>query len=137
MKITILGDNDFYSQRSQLLSRALPPTLASLSQLPPFLHTNTTIGEVHKTGMGSSAALITSLVCALMVYFEVITLEGEEGRKLAHNTAQFIHCLAQGKVGSGFDVSSAIFGSHIYRRFSPDVIGGLMSDTVCILANMY
>nr|GEV07535.1 phosphomevalonate kinase, peroxisomal [Tanacetum cinerariifolium] len=30
--------------------------------------------------------------------------------------------MAQGKVGSGFDVSSAVFGSHRYVRFSPEVI---------------
>lgn len=92
-----------------------------------------TLGNVHKTGLGSSAALITSLVTALLVHFSVITpvsLERKEGRSLAHNVAQFVHCLAQGKVGSGFDVSSAVFGSHIYKRFDPAVLGPLMSDAV-------
>jgi phosphomevalonate kinase len=42
-----------------------------------------------------------------------------EGRNLAHNLAQFVHCLAQGKVGSGFDVSAAVFGSQLYTRFDP------------------
>ncbi len=53
--------------------------------------------------------------------------QSDEGRALAHNAAQFIHCLAQGKVGSGFDVSAAIFGSQLYRRFDPSVIDGLMA----------
>ncbi|KAG0296221.1 phosphomevalonate kinase [Linnemannia gamsii] len=43
-----------------------------------------------------------------------------------HNIAQFVHCLAQGKVGSGFDVSSAVWGSHTYRRFSPEVLQSVM-----------
>jgi len=92
--------------------------------------------DVHKTGMGSSAALITSLVSALLIYFETITetdfanLEGD-GRRLAHNAAQFVHCLAQGKVGSGFDVSAAVFGSQIYRRFEPAVLEPLMNGNVC------
>jgi phosphomevalonate kinase len=30
--------------------------------------------------------------------------------KLAHNLAQYCHYKAQGKIGSGFDVSSAVFG---------------------------
>jgi len=49
---------------------------------------------------------------------------------LAHNAAQYIHCLAQGKVGSGFDVSTAVFGSQIYTRFDPQVLQPLMTDTI-------
>ena len=36
--------------------------------------------------------------------------------------AQAAHCAAQGKVGSGFDVASAVFGSCLYRRFSPSIL---------------
>ena len=39
--------------------------------------------------------------------------------------AQVCHCFAQGKIGSGFDVSAAIYGSHLYRRFSPQLIQSL------------
>jgi len=42
-----------------------------------------------------------------------------------HNVAQYCHCLAQGKVGSGFDVSAAVWGSHVYRRFNPSIINDL------------
>lgn len=51
-----------------------------------------------------------------------------EAKRLAHNLAQYVHCVAQGKVGSGFDVSAAVFGSHLYTRFSPEVIQPLMQD---------
>jgi phosphomevalonate kinase len=93
---------------------------------------------VHKTGLGSSAALITSLVSALLVHFSAISRETfsdvhGEGRHLAHNLAQYVHCLAQGKVGSGFDVSSAVFGSQLYTRFDPAVLQDLMNDKVCSL----
>ncbi|KAI0081220.1 Phosphomevalonate kinase [Panus rudis PR-1116 ss-1] len=140
LEIVIVGDNDFYSQRQQLSSKNLPPTLASLSQLPPFLPTGVIISDVHKTGLGSSAALITSLVSALLLHLNVIPSESfnaeagssttSEGRRLAHNLAQYVHCLAQGKVGSGFDVSAAVFGSQIYTRFDPAVIQPLMTDEV-------
>jgi phosphomevalonate kinase len=90
---------------------------------------------VHKTGLGSSAALITSLVSGLLVHLGAIPASeldtvDSHGRQLAHNAAQFIHCYAQGKVGSGFDVASAVFGSQLYTRFDPGVISGLMGDGV-------
>nr|GFB22163.1 phosphomevalonate kinase, peroxisomal-like [Tanacetum cinerariifolium] len=46
----------------------------------------------------------------------------QETLDVVHIIAQTAHCMAQGKVGSGFDVSSAVFGSHRYVRFSPEVI---------------
>lgn len=44
----------------------------------------------------------------------------------AHNVAQVAHCQAQGKIGSGFDVASAFFGSQHYIRFSRDPIDAVM-----------
>ncbi|KLO19480.1 phosphomevalonate kinase [Schizopora paradoxa] len=134
LDITIAGDNDFYSQRAKLGELGLKPILSSLSKIPPFAHTGVKLSDVHKTGLGSSAALITSLVAALLLHFNAISVASlddllSSDRQLAHNAAQFIHCLAQGKVGSGFDVSAAIFGSQLYRRFEPSVIDGLMSAT--------
>ena len=153
LDVAIVGDNDFYSQRArvsplnpehdaimsdwafefQLELLNLSRTLSSLSKVPRFCHTNVHLPDVHKTGLGSSAALITSLVSALLIHFSIISREGfseihGEGRRLAHNLAQYVHCLAQGKVGSGFDVSSAVFGSQLYTRFAPTVLQGLMND---------
>ncbi|TDL24243.1 phosphomevalonate kinase [Rickenella mellea] len=133
LEIAIMGDNDFYSQRAKLAELNLVPLIASLAKIPPFTPTGVKLADVHKTGLGSSAALITSLVAALLLHLGVIPPSAldsvqNEGRALVHNTAQYIHCLAQGKVGSGFDVSSAVFGSQLYTRFDPAVIKGLMSD---------
>ncbi|GJJ06064.1 hypothetical protein Clacol_000252 [Clathrus columnatus] len=134
LDITIVGDNDFYSQRAYLASNGLPSLLSSLEKIPPFVCTNDSLSNVHKTGLGSSAALITSVVTALFLHFSVITQASlyepgnSEGKSFVHNAAQYIHCLAQGKVGSGFDVSSAIYGSHIYRRFDPAVIRSILND---------
>lgn len=41
---------------------------------------------------------------------------------MLHNLSQASHCAAQGKVGSGFDVAAAVYGSCIYRRFSPKIL---------------
>ncbi|KAJ3297386.1 phosphomevalonate kinase [Borealophlyctis nickersoniae] len=81
--------------------------------------------------------MITSLTGAILAHFGAVTLPAETntgsitpadeaGVRLVHDAAQFCHCLAQGKIGSGFDVSSAAYGSHIYRRFSPSVLDGLL-----------
>ncbi|RUS15435.1 ribosomal protein S5 domain 2-type protein [Endogone sp. FLAS-F59071] len=146
LDINIAGNNDFYSQREQLSepqllrfsvspaklrSRSLPITIASLRVIPPFCHTGSTLGNVHKTGLGSSAALITSLVAALFLHTSAVpALDGHADRALVHNVAQFVHCFAQGKVGSGFDVSAAVWGSHRYRRFDPKVLDSIMDDDV-------
>ncbi|KAJ3092156.1 phosphomevalonate kinase [Quaeritorhiza haematococci] len=149
LEILILGHNDFYSQREQLAKASLPLTSASLASVEPFCPTLTTIGDVHKTGLGSSAAMITSVVGGLLSYFGAVDLPAQKidvaGKhdetssgdvssssassvdiQFVHNLAQFTHCLAQGKIGSGFDVSSASFGSHRYRRFSPSVLDGFL-----------
>ena len=166
LDIAVVADNDFYSQSQKVIYAASdivglivdniqlaelnwPKTTASLAQLPHFMPTGTTLMDVHKTGLGSSAALITSLVSALLLHLHVISqtsfgdsqpqssneepYNGNEGKKLAHNLAQFIHCLAQGKIGSGFDIAAAVFGSQIYTRFNPAVIKAFMEgDTVSI-----
>lgn len=47
--------------------------------------------------------------------------------EMIHNLAQYVHSLAQGKVGSGFDVSAAVWGSQVYRRFSEICLAALLA----------
>ncbi|OMH78478.1 putative phosphomevalonate kinase [Zancudomyces culisetae] len=126
LRVNIGTDNDFYTQRSKLEELGLEITTESLKKLPKMEHTNTTLEKVNKTGLGSSAAMVTSLVGAVLAYFGVIGVKNrelsEEDKQLVHNISQLSHCSAQGKIGSGFDVSAAVYGTHIYRRFSPSVI---------------
>lgn len=81
LEITIQADNDFYSFGRDR------------SNLPKFANVGCTIEQAHKTGLGSSAALITALVGVLYGHFG----RGDK-RELIHNTAQFCHCYVQGKV---------------------------------------
>jgi phosphomevalonate kinase len=86
------------------------------------------LSEAHKTGLGSSAALVTSLTASLLAHYlpgELFDLASDGGRRTLHNLAQAAHCAAQGKVGSGFDVAAAVFGSCLYRRFSPQVLSAI------------
>lgn len=112
--ISIIADNDYYSQPAK-----------KRTSTSRFLDFDVPLWEAHKTGLGSSAALVTAFTAALLVHYlprDVFDLASKEGKQRLHNLAQTAHCAAQGKVGSGFDVASAVFGSCLYRRFSPSLL---------------
>ena len=81
--------------------------------------------------------MVTSLVAAVLLHASGATARdavADNTKELIHNVAQFAHSKAQGKVGSGFDVSAAIFGSQIYNRFSPECLSALLDgESVSIL----
>ncbi|KKY13946.1 putative phosphomevalonate kinase [Phaeomoniella chlamydospora] len=79
------------------------------------------LSSAHKTGLGSSAALVTAFTSALLAALAK-DFDIAKDRSRIHNLAQAAHCAAQGKVGSGFDVAAAVFGSCLYRRFSPAIL---------------
>lgn len=163
LDITILGSNDFYSYRRQIEAHGLPLTRETLATLPSFSSITFNIEdsngavsssckpEVAKTGLGSSAAMTTSVVAALLQYFGVVKLPSlsnclaeqgaaESNIDMVHIIAQSAHCLAQGKIGSGFDVSASVYGSQRYVRFSPSVIssfqvGGSLPDVISDIFN--
>lgn len=99
-----------------------------------------TIRNVHKTGLGSSAAMVTSLASALLLHWTGASSDPAPASAassrlpapepaildLMHNLAQYVHSLAQGKVGSGFDVSAAVYGSQTYQRFAVECLGDLL-----------
>lgn len=130
LDIMIVGDNDYYSHRVN----GQVPTLEELRALEPFTSHPCTLGDVHKTGLGSSAAMTTSLVGALLLHMGVAQVKSGQltstSLGLIHNVAQLAHCAAQGKVGSGFDVSASVWGHQLYRRFDPGLIKGLMRHEI-------
>jgi phosphomevalonate kinase len=111
LHITILANDDYYSHSKSATKRSFSDFGVSLT-------------DAHKTGLGSSAALVTSLTTGLLAAF----LPGATRSHLSlhqdviHNLSQAAHCAAQGKVGSGFDVAAAVYGSCLYRRFTPSVL---------------
>lgn len=123
LNITIQADNDFYSVVPHLQEEArTPEAVESLPKFLPCPQDADGKAIVNKTGLGSSAALVTSVVGGLLLSFELDLMTH------THNLAQLCHCHAQGKVGSGFDVSSAVFGSHVYRRFPKCTLADLLQD---------
>ncbi|KAH7354947.1 phosphomevalonate kinase-like protein [Rhexocercosporidium sp. MPI-PUGE-AT-0058] len=120
-KVTILADNDYYSNTSTT-------TLSSPTATHKFTDFGVRLQDAHKTGLGSSAALVTAFTGAILSHYlpsSLFSLTTPEGRSRLHNLAQAAHCAAQGKVGSGFDVAAAVYGTCVYRRFSPSILSSL------------
>lgn len=109
--IEIQSDNDFYSQLETLKEMNLPISSKSLEKVPHF----NILKSFHKTGLGSSAALVSSIIGSLLTHFQ-----GKTDLDMIHNLSQYCHNLAQGKIGSGFDISSCIFGSQKFKRSSKE-----------------
>jgi phosphomevalonate kinase len=117
--ITILADDSYYTQPTT------DATNVQAKEVYKFSDFGVRLSDAHKTGLGSSAALVTALTAALLVHYlpkEAFSVNSNTGQTKLHNLAQAAHCAAQGKVGSGFDVASAVYGSCLYRRFSPSVL---------------
>ncbi|EXJ84827.1 hypothetical protein A1O3_05500 [Capronia epimyces CBS 606.96] len=123
LKVTILADDDYYSQSTE----SPKPAAASQSNFSSF---GVKLSDAHKTGLGSSAALVTSLVSALLAFHTTeFGTESALPHRTIHNLAQAAHCAAQGKVGSGFDVAAAVYGSSLYRRFTPTILEAVGEPT--------
>lgn len=116
--ITILADNDYYSTPADISNDSSGSKLR-------FHNFGLPISKAPKTGLGSSAALVTAVTAALLAYYlpkAKFDLTTNTSKRRLHNLAQSAHCAAQGKVGSGFDVASAVYGTCLYRRFSPSLL---------------
>ncbi|EXJ55628.1 hypothetical protein A1O7_08557 [Cladophialophora yegresii CBS 114405] len=124
VKVTILADHDYYSQPTSSGPASLVQGQSS-SGSGEWRDFSVRLSEAHKTGLGSSAALVTSLVSALLAWcLQKREFDDETplNQRTIHNLAQAAHCAAQGKVGSGFDVAAAVYGSCLYRRFTPTIL---------------
>ncbi|KAH3680461.1 hypothetical protein WICMUC_000301 [Wickerhamomyces mucosus] len=116
ISITIFSDPGYHSQENVI-------------QKGQFLYHSQKITDVAKTGLGSSAGLVTVLTTSLLsFYWNTLDIKSLEHLEIIHNLAQVAHCQAQGKVGSGFDVAAATFGSIVYKRFDPSFINDLATD---------
>ncbi len=81
-------------------------------------------GKVSKSGLGSSAAVTVATVSAILNACGAF-ISSEDRADTVHKLAQTAHSIATGKVGSGFDIAAASYGSSIYSRYSPDIVKNL------------
>lgn len=141
--VEIKGSNSFYSHRDTLEGRGSRVCMQELAQLAEFaplqIQSDQITGSntahrasLPKTGLGSSAALVASLVAALLHHFECIDLNDGTSRSTVHNIAQLCHCGAQGKIGSGFDIAAAVHGSQSYVRFSPSLLADALQPSATV-----
>ncbi|USP74492.1 Phosphomevalonate kinase [Curvularia clavata] len=123
--IRILADQAYYSNPGTPRNANIAAEPNKVSRFQDF---NVTLRQAHKTGLGSSAALVTSFTAAVLKFYlpkDLFDINTEKGQMVLHNLAQASHSYAQGKVGSGFDIASAVFGSCLYKRFSPSLLSNL------------
>lgn len=125
IELNVLAANAFYSQNPEI----------PRAELPAFNKLNIPITQVNKTGLGSSAALATSITTAL---FKALNPHVDLRRDIErlHNLSQLVHCAGQGGVSSGFDVAAACFGSCKYQRFSPKLAQNLETEPARYLARL-
>ncbi|KAG7666364.1 ERG8 [[Candida] subhashii] len=116
LDIIIYSDPGYHTQQDTTIK-------TSTNGSKTFLYHSRPIEQVEKTGMGSSAGLVSVVSTALLSYFKPEIVSNKD---YLHNVAQIAHCYAQKKIGSGFDVAAAIYGSIIYKRFQPSIINDII-----------
>ncbi|ODQ63466.1 phosphomevalonate kinase [Nadsonia fulvescens var. elongata DSM 6958] len=124
IEITIFSDDAYHSQdKDELLPNSEQPSNR-------FHWHSFPISDVPKTGLGSSAALTSALTTAILLYYKPeLDVTDLKVKSVIHNLSQLAHCTAQKKIGSGFDVASAVCGSIVYKRF-PESTLSIISDDV-------
>ena len=118
---TIANPGPFERQFERFVLAALH-VFFSVVDLPSFAISLSVEGdkefytESGKTGLGSSAATVVAVVRAMFA------LLGGGDDSTVFKVASVAHSLAQGHVGSCFDISCAVFGTQIFRRPSPNLL---------------
>jgi phosphomevalonate kinase len=98
LSITILQDRGFLSE----------PEIAGNTKFINYTKEST------KTGLGSSAGAIVVTVGAVIRQFL-----GEAHKNIINALSQIANLAAQNKIGSNFDISTAVYGSHLYKNILP------------------
>lgn len=76
-------------------------------------------GVKKKIGFGSSAAAVVAAIAAVLK-FHGLDVKSKEAKNVIYKLSAIAHYLAQGKVGSGFDVAASTYGGiFVYQRFDP------------------
>ncbi len=119
IKITMFSDSAYHSQTDSYIKDEDHPL--------KFRYHNQPISKVPKTGLGSSAGLVTTVTTALLSFYKPdLDPTDKNWLSIIHNLSQFAHCLSQKKIGSGFDVAAAVYGSIVYSRFPQSTLSTII-----------
>jgi len=119
--------SDQEREQTQFMKGAIETVGQYLGKLKPFSirswgeDTNIEIdGQVKKVGFGSSAASVVATIAGLLE-FHGQGVESKDDKDRVYKLSAIAHYLAQGKVGSAFDVAASTYGGiFVYQRFDPD-----------------
>lgn len=71
--------------------------------------------KLKKTGLGSSACVTVAVVSMICL------IHSRHDKQLIDCISQIANLAAQGKIGSNFDISSAVHGTHLYTNALPEL----------------
>ena len=74
--------------------------------------------RISKSGMGSSSAVTVATIASILSAYDLDFYENDA----LHKLSQLSYSIASGKIGSGFDIAAAVYGSIKYTRYSHSIL---------------
>lgn len=97
----------------------LQPTLINETQIgPKFKDFDEPVSQCAKTGMGSSSGVIVLMVRAILHLCMGEKINNQ--LSVVNWLAQMSNYIIQNKIGSGFDITAAVFGSCLFSRIQKE-----------------
>jgi len=146
IKVTVESSEKIFFEENKFTQSAVDIALkyiqANGKKIAPFsISINSEISEIYdknsekklKPGLGSSSAVVVAIIKGLLKFFDL-----RVDAKIVFKLASIAHYLAQGKIGSCYDVAVSTYNFPIiYKRFDPDWFDGelkkFLKNEICII----
>lgn len=123
-KISWVGANEYVNEKLIFTKGALETALQYIGSYKPFKirtwgeETSIEVDGVRKKiGFGSSAAATVAIIAAVLAYHGK-DIRSRNAKDIIYKLAAIAHYLAQGKIGSSFDIAASAYGgAFVYRKF--------------------
>jgi phosphomevalonate kinase len=73
--------------------------------------------------LGSSAGVTVAIIGGLCRTFDPTT-----NSRTINCLSQLAHLAAQKKIGSNFDISTAVYGTHLYKNILPNLVYNIIGS---------
>ncbi len=122
-KISWTGASEYENEKLIFTKGALETVLQYIGNFKPFKirtwgeETSIEVNGIRKKiGFGSSAAATVSIIAAVIAYHDK-DIRSRSAKDIIYKLAAVAHYLAQGKIGSGFDIAASVYGgAFVYRK---------------------